>query len=198
MKTEIEAKWLDIAAPGVRVRLRELGAALVYPERLMRRYAFDYPQGTMRNRGGWARVRDEGDRVTMSYKQLNDRGLHGTHETTLVVDSFEHAKEFLEDLGLVVKSYQETKRELWRLADAEITIDTWPWIPTFVEIEAPEESTLWEVAAKLELPKEAALHGSVEIVYQRYYDVTEEDVDSWSEITFTPVPGWLEQKRKNS
>ncbi len=152
----------------------------------------------MRNKGGWARVRDEGDRVTMSYKQLNNRGLRGTRETTLVVDSFERAKEFLEDLGLVVKSYQETKRELWRLGEAEITIDTWPWIPTFVEIEAPDESMLWEVAVKLDLPKESALHGSVENVYQRHYDVTEDDVDSWSEMTFIPVPKWLEQKRKNS
>ena len=81
----------------------------------MRRYTFDDSRNEMSGKGGWARVRDEGDKVTMSYKQLNDRGLHGTHETTLVVDDFERAKEFLEDLGFVVKAYQETKRELWKL-----------------------------------------------------------------------------------
>jgi len=34
-----------------------------------------------------------------------------------------------------IASYQETRREKWMLDDAEVTIDTWPWIPTFIEIE---------------------------------------------------------------
>ncbi|MEI6627183.1 MAG: hypothetical protein WCL61_01180 [bacterium] len=32
--------------------------------------------------------------------------------------------------------------------------------------------------------------------YQKYYDLTEQEIDSWKEITFTPVPDWLEIKRR--
>lgn len=197
MNVELEAKWLDIKPDQLRQRLRSAGATLVHPERLMRRYTFDDPRGDMSRKGGWARVRDEGETITMSYKQLNDRSLHGTHETTLTVDSFEHAKEFLEDLGLVVKAYQETKRERWHLGQAEITIDTWPWIPTFVELEAPDEQTLRQTAASLGLEWSRAMHGSVETAYQKYYDVTEEEIDHWPKITFIPTPAWLTQHARS-
>ena len=41
-----------------------------------------------------------------------------------------------------------------------------------------------------------ALHGSVETAYQDLFDVTEDEIDSWEEITFIPVPDWLEIRRK--
>ncbi len=196
MTTEIEAKWTAIDPQRLRVKLRSVGAVLVHPERLMRRKVFDFPNQRFRKMGGWVRVRDEGDKVTMSYKQLDDRSLHGTKEITLVVDSFDQAVDLITALGLEQKSYQETKRETWQLNGAEVTVDTWPWIPPFVEIEADKEETLRAVAAVLDLPWERAKHGSVETAYQEHYDVTEDDIDSWEIITFVPVPVWLEAKRR--
>lgn len=75
-------------------------------------------------------------------------------------------------------------------------IDTWPWIPTFVEIEGSDANELKKVAASLELDWGKALHGSVENAYQAYYNVTEEEIDGWEKITFVPVPDWLEVRRK--
>ena len=40
------------------------------------------------------------------------------------------------------------------------------------------------------------MHGSVETVYQRHFDVTEEEVDKWKSIIFIDIPNWLEKKRK--
>ena len=94
------------------------------------------------------------------------------------------------------KSYQETKRERWELAGVEVTIDTWPWIPTFVELEGKSEQDLKHVATLLELDWAKALHGSVETAYQALYDVTDEEIDTWQEIKFIPVPDWLEKHRK--
>ncbi len=196
MQTEIEAKWLNIDLNSMRQKLRAVNAVLVEPERLMTRSVFDYPDERLKKIGGWIRVRDEGDKVTLSYKQLNDRTLHGTKEVTVVVDSFETTCEFLQSIGLESKSFQETKRESWKLVDAEIELDTWPWIPSFVEIEAPNEKTLKEVASKLGLDFAKATHGSVEPAYQAVYDVTEEEIDNWEEIRFTNVPNWLAVKKK--
>ena len=111
--------------------------------------------------------------------------------------NFEQACRFLEAAQLKFVSYQETKREMWKLGEVEITIDTWPWIPTFVEIEVKDEKIVKEISAILGLDWKDVLHGSVEIAYQKYYDVTEEEIDGWPEIKFIPVLEWLETKRKN-
>jgi len=97
----------------------------------------------------------------------------------------------------VVKSHQETKRGKWLYKDCEITIDTWPWIPTFVEIEGPTEERVREVASDLDFNWINAMHGSVETVYQEHFDVTEEEVDHWPEIKFVNIPKEIESKRKN-
>ena len=196
MKTEIEAKFLDIDPAAVRNQLRSIGARQVYPEHLMKRKTFDYPDRRLNNVGGWVRVRQEADAITLAYKQLDNRTIHGTKEVSVKVDDFDRTCEFLTDIGLIEKSYQETRRELWLLGSAEITIDTWPWIPTFMEIEAETESSVRDITRRLGLSWEQTLFGSVEIVYQKYFNVTDTEIDSWPKIIFEPIPAEIERKRK--
>ncbi|OGY88994.1 MAG: hypothetical protein A3B30_02795 [Candidatus Komeilibacteria bacterium RIFCSPLOWO2_01_FULL_52_15] len=197
MHTEIEAKFLDIRPDLLRELIKKNGGLLVHPERLMRRKNFDYDDSRLEKIGGWIRLRDEGDVVTLAYKQLVDRTIEGTKEISVVVGDFDTASELLLAVGLRLKSYQETKRERWELGGIEVTIDTWPWIPTFVELEGSDEKSLQTVAAKLQLDWSCALHGSVESAYQEYYDVTEEEIDGWQNITFIPVPQRLAEKKRN-
>jgi len=197
MKTEIEAKFLNIKTDDLREKLKKIGAVMEYPERLMKRKVFDHNDGKLRMDGAWIRVRDEGDgKITLSYKKLVDRSLHGTKEITVEVSDFETTCDFLQASGFDSKSYQETKREKWTLGDSEITIDTWPWIPTFVEIESETEEEIRKLADLLGLDWSKALHGSVETAYQDLFDVTDDEIDNWEQITFTPVPDWLEIRRK--
>ncbi len=196
METEIEAKWLDIDLENFRKKLKSLGAELVYPERQMTRNIYDYPDKKLQSNGGWVRLRDEADKITLSYKQLKDRSVTGTSEVQLVVDNFNRTDRFLRSLGLSLQSTQQTKRESWRLGDIEIELDTWPWIPSFVEIEATAEADLLETAKKLNLDYSEALHGSVETAYQAVYKVTEKEINSIPDIKFGPVPSWLEDRRK--
>lgn len=198
METEIEAKFTQIDPQILRDRLKDLGAVLVHPEILMRRNAFDFPDQRLYKIGAWVRVRQEYDKITLSYKQVNDRTLHGTKEINIVVDDYDKTNNFLNSIGLVSKSYQETKRETWMFKDVEITIDTWPWIPTFVELEGPTEEKVKEVAQDLHLDWDRALFGSVEPVYQMHYDVTNEEINCWEEIIFCPEPQWLIIKKIKS
>jgi len=195
MQTEIEAKWLNIDIDEIRGKLKSIGAVCVCPERLMVRRTYDYPDRRLDKIGGWIRVRNEGNKTTLSYKQLNDRTLHGTKEVSVSVDDFNRTCSFLDVIGMESKSFQETKRESWKLGNAEIELDTWPWIPSFVEIEASDEIELKAVAEKLGLDYTNALHGSVELAYQDVYDVTEKEIDNWEEILFINTPEWL-LKRK--
>ncbi|MFA6095950.1 MAG: class IV adenylate cyclase [Candidatus Paceibacterota bacterium] len=194
METEIEAKFPDIDANALRGKLKELGATREHPEVLMKRKTFDFPD--RKKMKGWVRVRDEGNKITLSYKQLDDWSLHGTKESTVTVSNFEDTCKILLSIGLEQKSYQETKREKWKYKDVEVTIDTWPWVPTFVEIEGSSEELVRRVAEDLGLDWGDALHGSVEPIYQMHYDFTDEEIDGWKSITFVPPPDWLLARKK--
>lgn len=198
MKPEIEAKFLDADHDALRAKLKELGAECVQPMRVMKRQGFDFPDGRLRDKNnGWVRVRDEGDKITMSYKQLNNRELDGTHEVQITVDNFDSAGEFLKALGMERNVFQVTKRESWRLGEFEIELDEWPWAKPYVEMEGPDEAGLKDLAAKLGLDWSKVCHGSVEIVYQGEYDVTDEDIYTIPNINFDdPVPDWLEERRR--
>jgi len=166
--------------------------------RLMKRNNFDFPDRHLqRAQNGWARVRDEGGRVTMSYKRLADRTVHGTKEVCITVDNFQNARAFLESIGLVATSYQETKRESWHLGEVEIELDHWPWTQPYIEIEAPSEAALHDMFARLGLDWNRALHGSVEVVYQAEYDVTDDEIWAVDDIRFElPVPALFAEKRR--
>ncbi len=196
METEIEAKFPDVDPIALRQKLKTIGATLEYPEVLMRRKTFDYADNRLEKTGSWVRVRDEGDKVTLSYKQLSERTLHGTKELVIIVSDFEKACDLIAAVGPQAKSYQETKREKWMLDGVEVTIDTWPWIPTFVELEGPSEEHVRSVAEKLGFQWSSAMFGSVENVYQMHYDFTESEIDHWEEITFVPAPDWLLARKK--
>jgi adenylate cyclase class 2 len=200
VQTEIEAKFLSVDHESMRVKLRSAGAVCKNPERLMSRKNYDFPDMRLGNeKRAWVRVRNEGDKVTMSYKQLDDRGLHGTKEINLTIDSFEQADAFLEAIGLKMQSYQETKRESWSLGDVDIELDEWPWTEPYLEMEGPDEASLRKVADQLGLTWSEAVHGSVEVVYRAEYDVTDEQVDAIPVITFeTPLPEVLSSKRRKA
>lgn len=197
MNTEIEAKWLHINIDDMRQKLIQAGANLIQQERLMSRKTYDYPDLRLQKVGSWVRIRDEGDKVTMSFKQLQERTLTGTKEINLVIDTVDGAHTFLTNLGLTQKSAQDTKRESWILNGCEVELDTWPWIPPFIEIESNSEDKVKSVAATLNLKMKDALYGGVEPAYQDVFIVTDEEIDSLASITFEePVPAWMEAKRR--
>jgi adenylate cyclase class 2 len=148
MKTEIEAKFVQQDHEAVRKKLKALGAEMVMPERTMRRVNFDFPDLRLNNsQNGWVRIRDEGDKITLSYKQSDDASVTGMQEVNLVIDDFDEAILFLKAVGITrIKAQQETKRESWVLNGVAIELDTWPWLQPFVEIEALSQEKLEETA----------------------------------------------------
>lgn len=196
MQSEIEAKFADIDVIAFRQKLTAIGATEKHPEVAMRRKNFDFPDRRMENANAWIRVRDEGNKITLSYKQLGERTIDGMKELNVNISDFETTCNILIATGLVEKSYQETKRETWHYKDVEITIDTWPWIPSFVEIEGPTENDVKQAADDLELDWSKALHGSVEVIYQIHYDFTDAEINNWKSITFVQPPDWLLAKKK--
>jgi adenylate cyclase class 2 len=193
---EIEAKFLSIDYDEVCTKLNDLGAVCEQPMRLMRRVVIDSP--TMTKNNGFLRVRDEGDRVTMTYKQFDDLSVDGAKEIEAIVSSFDSMVGILEATGLSVASFQESKRETWRLNDAEVVIDEWPWLSRYIEVEAASEGVVRAVAEQLGYDWSKAVFGDVMVAYRAQYPhLTENDtVGRISQVRFNdPLPELLRASR---
>ncbi len=198
MNNEIEAQFLGINKDEMRGRLAGIGAKCVKPEVLMKRVVF--------NTGlhSFARVRDEGaGKIVMTYKNVSDdKSIMGTKEVNLVIDNYEKGVMFMRGCGLEEKAEQESLRETWvydgGLGEVEICIDTWPWIPTFMEIEGPSEEAVWKTAEALGLDKSTAKFGSVDTTYEYYYGVDPDVVNLHTpKILFEMEPPEWARKRIN-
>ena len=108
MEIEYEATFIDISKNDIREKLEKIGAKLEKPEFLMKRVVFDMPKGHEIN-GGWLRVRDEGDKITMSLKAIENGKIENQKEVMVEVDNFDSAINLLEMTGCRKKAYQETK-----------------------------------------------------------------------------------------
>ena len=85
----------------------------------------------------WIRVRQTNDKTTIAVKHIladNGTNLQQMLETEIEVKSINEANNLLESLGYVYKSYQEKERITYVLDGYELDIDTWPGIPTYVEV----------------------------------------------------------------
>ena len=179
MQQEIEAKFLNQNHDEIRAKLKVLGAVMEQPTKLVRRTTFDFPDRRLLAKRAWVRLREElNGTVELMLKQVVDDTLGQTFEQPITVNSYEAAKQFVLALGLEVKSEQESKRELWRLGGAEIMLDEWPWVKPYIEIEAPTEDLVKNLANKLNLNWVDAKFGGVTPVYVAQYDISAEQFEA--------------------
>lgn len=168
MKIEYEATFPNIDKSAMRERLILAGARLVKPESLLKRNVYRLPAGHELE-GGFLRVRDEGDKVTMSLKVIKECGIEDQQEICLTVDDFIQASEFLNAIGCEAKSYQETRREVWELDGVEVDLDEWPFLEPFVEIEGESEEEVVATCEKLGLDYGDAKFCSAGKLYSEKY-----------------------------
>lgn len=194
MKIEYEATFINIDKEEIRKKLKEVGAKLIKPEFIQKRVVFNLPQGH-EIKGGWLRVRDEGDRITMSLKVVDGNKIKNQKEICLNVDDFQNAELFLTTIGCERKAYQENKRELWLLDDVEITINEWPFLEPFVEIEGNSEDSVKKVSEKLSFNYKKALFCSIDILYNKKYGIPLDVINNQTpSITFNSYNPFARKK----
>src|SRR5690554_723135 len=97
MQSEIEAKILEINKEKIRDVLASLGAKKVFDERLFKRATFD--NELLRSQNAWVRLRDEGDKITLTLKQVGDPTvITSVKEVLFEVSDFDTAMEFLQTI----------------------------------------------------------------------------------------------------
>lgn len=187
MKKEIEATFLSIDKNYMRAKLKEAWFDLKIPEYKMQRKTFDFSHISP-GRNKWGRVRQESDKVTMTIKEVRGKGINDTYEVELMVDDFDTATAFFEACDIPAKSFQENMREVWVRKNVEVTIDTWPGLKPFVEIEGPSEDVVREVSSELGFNFEQAVFGSIDLVYEKELGIPVETIIRLPEITFAHPP----------
>ncbi len=195
---EIEAKFLNLNHDDIRAKLRALGATCEHPMRQMRRVIFDYPDRSIRQaQHGLLRIRDENDKVTVTYKN-RPAGQAYANEIETTIGSFEAMAQLFEAIGLEQISYQESKRETWHLGDCEVVLDIWPWLSPYIEIEGPTEVSIKARTQELSLSWNDAKFGSVDTAYRVEYPGmhADETVSAMSEMKFdASLHEWLAARR---
>lgn len=171
----------------MRVKLKDSGFELKIPEYMMRRKTFDFSH-IAPGRNIWGRVRKESDKVTMTIKEVRGTGIDDTYEVELVVNDFDTAALFFEACNIPAKAFQENMREVWSQDSVEVTIDTWPGLQPFVEIEGIDEKSVKEAAEDLGFDFENAVFGSIDLVYEKEIGVPSETIIRLPEITFSKPP----------
>ena len=140
---EVEVKFLAINPKEIEKKLKKIGAKKV-GQYFYRRRVFDYPDLRLDKQRAWIRLRDEGDRVTLTFKQrlgvissdgqTSDKSMD---EIEIVVNDFDKTGEFFAKIGFIEKFYEENKRIRYTKDKVEFDIDFWPELEPYLEIEAP-------------------------------------------------------------
>lgn len=184
MRTEYEATFPNIDPEQIRKRLKQYNATLKKAEFLQTRCVFDLPAGR-EIANGWLRLRNEGDCITLTLKIVSGQAIEEQQELELYVNDFQQAKTLLTILGCHKRAYQESKRELWKLNEIAITIDTWPFLHPYVEVEGSSERAVKDICKQLLLPYEEALFCSIDKLYALQYGISPDIINrKISALTF--------------
>lgn len=175
--TEFETKIKPIKVDDVIPKLRDLGAEET-PEFLSRRYVFDIESEDIE----WIRLRTNGNKTTLTYKHK----IHGnievgkTTEIEVEVLDFDKTAAILNKLHWREVYYQENKNHIFKLGDIEFSIDTWPLIDPFMEIESHSKEKVEEGVRMLGLEEQD--RGDIDI--KDLFTESGIDIHSYKQLKF--------------
>jgi adenylate cyclase class 2 len=143
--TEFEGRILNINVDKVRKTILSLGGKKV-KDYDFRRYVFDV---IPKRDSTWVRLRSDGSKTTLTVKEIVNDSISGTNEWEVFVSDIDTALKILEKIGIRPRGYQENKREQYEFDGAEVSIDFWPKLNPYLEIEAESEEKVRKIAKRL-------------------------------------------------
>ena len=177
MKTEYEIRILEINKEEMIKKLEELGA-IRKGKFEQKRYVYDLRPV---EKGKWIRLRTNGRVTTLAYKNVVSNTVDGTKEVEFEVEDFNKANEFLEKIGFENRSYQENERIQYVLNNVEIDIDSWPMIPTYMEIEGESKEEVFSIKEILNVDESKVTTLNCDDIYKQIYKI---DISKIKELKF--------------
>jgi hypothetical protein len=181
IEVEYEGRILDINPNEIRTKAKALGGKLKAPLTLYRRSVFKLCD----IQRGFVRVRDEGDKTTLTAKIFKNPDFPEEYELH-VKDSFADGQAFLRALNLTEKAYHETIREKWFIPRrsgstrelCELTIDYIPGLPPYSEIECKNQKDLRRACQLLDIKYNDLIFGGYGNVFVHYYGMAANDINN--------------------
>lgn len=177
---EIEIKFLEINVEDVKKRLIECGAEDLGDDLISETVFYDKNMDWPKE-NKFVRIRSTKNGSKLTYKHSDETTIDGTVEIEFGIDNVGKTKSFLEVLGLVDFREQEKKRHSFRFGEVMADIDTWPGIPTYLELEGPSEEALKSASDALGFDWSKRQIGTAGRVIQEVYNVP---VKSYKIFTF--------------
>lgn len=166
-KTEYEIRVIEVNKESLIKKLEQLGAKKE-ADYEQRRYTYNF---TPVQQGKWIRLRTDGRKTTLTIKDIQNRKIDGTKELEIEVSDFDTTNEILNELGYKVNNYQENRRTRYLLDNVELDIDSWPLIPSWLEIEGNSEEQVLDMLHKLELEEEKVTTLDPMGIYKQVYGI---------------------------
>lgn len=165
---EIEAKFKVEDIDRLKSRLLELGLKSS-GEELQHSIVFDYPDGRFRKDWTVFRLRKNGDKGRITFKEPDEGKLASVRkEIEIKVSDFENTKHIIRKLGFVESFVYEKFRENFFGEGFVISVDRNPFIGNYFEIEAGSEDRFMEVMKILGLNKEDVIKDNYRQVFEEY------------------------------
>lgn len=128
------------------------------------------------NPNKWVRLRSTNGKTTITIKHIlnpkiqtnSESKIQKVMETEMEVPSIEEGNSILEQLGFSFRNYQEKERATYEVDGVEVDIDSWPLIPTYVEIESDSEEAINDTVNKLGLQDHEMVSCNTADVYHKY------------------------------
>ena len=141
-----------------------------------KRYIYDIPG----NKDAWIRLRTDGKKSTLTYKEYLKDAIDGVKEIETAVSDFDATNRLLTELGFEPRVYQENKRTLFTNKDIEISIDEWPKINPYVEIEGKNRNIVIEYLKRFNLDT----HETTSKPTSYVYEIAGLNIDDFKELKF--------------
>ena len=168
MAKEREVTILNIKEEDFTKKLLDNGAVFK-DEFLQRRYTYDFTPA-LKNK--WIRLRTNGKKTTLTIKEIKDKkAIDGTEELEVLVGDFDIMNKILKELGYVYRNYQENYRKIYMIDEVEVSIDSWPMIPTYAEIEGKSNEAVISILNKLGYSLDEATTLDVTSIYNEVYGI---------------------------
>ena len=106
MKTEFEVRFLEINVKGIEDKLNALGAKEIGNWK-QKRNTYDL---IPKKENSWLRLRNNGEKTTLTVKEILTDKIDGTKELEIEVNDFDETALILRKIGLQERNYQENKR----------------------------------------------------------------------------------------
>ena len=160
---EIVIQNKNIPMHELREKISSIGGKIVQKESIYYHIVYVHPY---RKNKDFIRLRNEGNRVTLTYK-IHNHKFPVEHE--IIVNNLNEGNNILKLLGCKYKYECHKLREVWELDGCkEIVFDTYPGIETFAELECDSIKDILIILQKLNLDTNLDKYERIRI--NKYYN----------------------------